>query len=121
MRKTIAVIAAGFLTLTLTACGGSSGSSTEPTPEDPRVDQVEARLQCENAIKNQLKSPGTAEFSSDRDNTYTEIADDGLQVNGWVDSENSFGAQVRGDWQCSVTPAIEEGKFMVSVDSFDQR
>lgn len=125
MKKIITLASAALLALTVAACSGSSSTddSEETTPEVPevtRVSELEARLQCENSVENQLKSPATADFSANRENTYTEIADDGLQVNGWVDSENAFGATVRSEWQCLVTPSGED-QFLVNVENIETR
>lgn len=118
MRTISAGLSAAALALTLTACGGSSGPEA---PEDPRVDETEARLQCERIVENNLRSPGTADFAPNREVTYTEVGTEGLQVNGWVDAENAFGGTIRNDYQCTVEPAAEEGTFSVNLDYLEGR
>jgi hypothetical protein len=56
---------------------------------------------CADQIKEQLKAPATARFSTrDRDHE----AQDGSRYlfTGTVDSENSFGALLRGDFACQI-------------------
>lgn len=66
--------------------GGSSSSDNS----------VEAQIACENRIKDALKSPSTADFNDD-------VTGSGpYKVTGTVDSENSFGAMLRSDFQCTV-------------------
>jgi len=66
-----------------------------PKDHSPRVGG--AIVACENAVETMLKSPSTARFNSaaSGDNPWTIV--------GSVDSENSFGATVRADYQCTVS------------------
>jgi hypothetical protein len=64
----------------------------------PWTDQQQARHACEDAVKAQLKSPATAKFS-DETISRTPIGG-GWDVVGSVDSQNGFGALVRGSWTC---------------------
>jgi hypothetical protein len=75
-----------ILTISSAVGGGSSSSG----------DSVEAQIACEERVKQELKSPSTAEF----DDTVTGSGP--YTVNGTVDSENSFGASLRSNFQCSV-------------------
>lgn len=79
-------------------------------PYDPN-NKYEAISQCEHAVKKRLKSPTTAEF----DLTATGYGT--WTVTGTVDAENSFGAKVRSDVQCSVI--IEGDSARVRVDQLD--
>lgn len=66
--------------------------SSEPGANDDFI----ATQQCEKAVKEQLKAPATAQFNSSAEGggPWTVI--------GTVDAENSFGANVRSDFQCTV-------------------
>ena len=87
----LAVVLLSGASLALTACGGSSDTG----------DQVGAYRSCERAVETTLKAPATADFSGV---TGSEIANsaDVYEVSGYVDSENSFGANVRTSWTCKV-------------------
>lgn len=69
--------------------------------DEPSADtrQLTAQGACEDSVKAQLKSPGSANFS--------EVVfigqDDTIRVSGVVDSENSFGASLRTTWTCVAT------------------
>src|SRR4051794_18512800 len=69
-----------------------AGCSSEPYDPD---NESEARAQCESFAKDRLKSPASADFSlgAARDSG-------GWVVTGTVDSENSFGANLRSDVRC---------------------
>lgn len=72
-------------------------ASCEPdTSEDSTYGAQQA---CEGWVKNQLKSPATADFSG----VVTAGPDEGpWTVTGSVDAENSFGAALRSPWTCTV-------------------
>ena len=83
--------------------GVSGGSKDEPY--DPNW-SGEAITQCEDLVKESLKAPSTAEFDSSASGFGT------WTVTGTVDSENSFGAMLRSEFQCTV---------VVSGDSIKRR
>lgn len=86
-----AVVAAIALSASLAACGGGSDTA----------DQVGAYRSCERAVEASLKAPATADFSGYSGSTITADGEV-YSVSGYVDSENSFGANVRSTWDCQV-------------------
>jgi hypothetical protein len=54
---------------------------------------------CHQAVEEQLKAPGTADFGGE---TVTNVGDR-YTVIGHVDAENGFGAQLRSEWACDAT------------------
>jgi hypothetical protein len=54
---------------------------------------------CHQAVEDQLKAPGTADYGGE---TVTHTGDR-YTVAGHVDSENSFGASLRSEWTCQAT------------------
>lgn len=60
-----------------------------------------AKVMCENFIKDQLKAPATADFSSIFSTTITGSGND-YTVAGTVDAENSFGAKLHSNYTCEV-------------------
>ncbi|QYM63489.1 hypothetical protein [Microbacterium sp. Se5.02b] len=68
---------------------------------------------CEDAIKERLKAPATAEFVSAATGSGT------WTVSGTVDAENSFGAKLRSTYQCSVVIDSEKETVKVRIDSFE--
>lgn len=69
---------------------------------------IEARGYCEDAIRDRLKAPSTAEFESNYSGSGPVI------VTGTVDAENSFGAMVRNTFQCTVT--FTGDTYRISID-----
>lgn len=59
-----------------------------------------AEYACEDFVEDRLKSPGTADFQNA---TVESAGSDTWLVTGTVDSENSFGATMRVDYECTVT------------------
>jgi hypothetical protein len=68
---------------------------SESEPFDPNW-SAEAIAQCEELVVQNLKSPSTAKFDTGATGGGTWI------VTGTVDSENSFGAMLRANFQCTV-------------------
>jgi hypothetical protein len=78
-------------------------------PKDSGPRAGDAIAACERIVSNQLKSPSTADFNSavSGDNPWTVV--------GSVDAENSFGAEVRLDYQCTVRGTT------ATIDTLQQR
>lgn len=78
-----------------TAVFASSVGHHEPlAPTD-----FDARTQCQEWVKEKLKSPSTADFSG-------QVVNGGPSswtISGNVDSQNSFGATVRSSWTCDIS------------------
>jgi hypothetical protein len=93
MYVSLAFVAAALI---LVAVGGGFRQS-EPTPYDPD-NAGEAQAQCRDLVEGSLKAPATAEFG--------ELSAAKLlgewTVTGYVDAENSFGAMLRNNFQCTV-------------------
>jgi len=87
--------------------GGGIWSAFNPSSTAPN--KYEAIRYCEDQVRDQLKAPSTAEFDSDSSSTSSPFV-----ITGSVDSENSFGATLRSDFQCTVT--ISGDSFRAVVD-----
>jgi len=99
----LAPIAIIFIILIMGMIGSSfSDSSTAPN-------KYEAIRYCEDQVRDRLKAPSTAEFDSNSSNTSSPFI-----VIGSVNSENSFGATLGSDFQCTVT--ISGDSFRAVVD-----
>lgn len=87
---------------------GGGGSSSR---DDSLGDSYTARYMCEEFVKDRLKSPGSADFSGQREsNTGTAWTSSGA-----VDSENSFGATMRNTYTCTVRFAGGDKWTLVSL------
>jgi hypothetical protein len=58
-----------------------------------------ASVQCRNFVKDNIKSPSTAKFTTPMT---TKLSDDTFEVVAYVDAENSFGAVVRNLFICRI-------------------
>lgn len=79
--------------MALTGGGGDAG----PAGDSPQVRAAAAELACQDMVRDQLKSPGSAKFS--------DVSSTGAgpwTVTGAVDADNSFGASIRSTWSCDV-------------------
>lgn len=101
MRKVlplIAVISILFLLALINSPNKSSARHAAPTAM-PAPKAIDACAMSHVFIKQQLKSPSTADFAV-CDEPDTVVAHTGNQwtVRSYVDAQNSFGAQLRNDY-----------------------
>lgn len=105
--------------------GGDDASDSTPADETTtteeetfEVTEIEARTQCEDLVEQQLKAPKTADFPwLDGEWKYTPV-DGGYKVESYVDAENSFGAQIRSHFGCTVTK-LDESHVNRTLDYFE--
>lgn len=63
--------------------------------DDSGLDEGALVVACQNAVKNNLKAPSTADFIG-----VPQV--DGMYIRGQVDAENSFGANLRASFRCTI-------------------
>ena len=71
-------------------------SCNQPEINDPIYD---AKVNVEDYVRRNLKSPSTAEFT---EVTVSEVNETTYNVQGNVDAQNSFGAIVRRKFKCQI-------------------
>lgn len=81
--------------------GGSGGSSSGNS--GPNHDKSTAWIMTQDFVEKRLSSPSTAEFPNSS-NSGVEIKQSSTtyNINGFVDSENGFGAMIRTNFQAEV-------------------
>ena len=103
--RTIATTAAALM-LAVTGC------TTEPVNPVADDQSTSAEVMCEEFIERRLKAPGSAEYTkpstTKQDATYSVV--------GAVDSQNSFGAQVRNDYTCVIRSEGDDKWTLVDLD-----
>lgn len=62
------------------------------------VDKYDAEVFAEDFVKEKLKSPSSAKFSSTSEKDIKEIEDNVWEVSGSVEAENSFGANIKNNF-----------------------
>ena len=75
-------------------------------------DQDTVRISCEEKIKEILTSPSTAEFA-DRNEWAFSKNKHTLLVQGYVDSQNGFGAMIRSDFQFEIDRKTNKIKSLI--------
>jgi hypothetical protein len=55
-----------------------------------------------NAVRSELKAPSTASFPCYDNSFVTDNNDGTYTVSSYVDADNSFGAKIRSNWNCTV-------------------
>lgn len=91
-------------------CAAINGHTSTPGTSDYQAD---AQRVCHGFVKDELKSPASAQFSGD---AVTGSGLDWTDV-GNVDSDNSFGAPIRNTFSCEVTYNSADNQWtLVALD-----
>jgi hypothetical protein len=79
----------------------STPTSSTPEPVDEGLTRVRFVRVCHEIITDSLKAPKTAQYREglDEDDAITTVGND-LNLVTYVDSENSFGALIRTNFNC---------------------
>ena len=91
----VVILILGTLTMCNSILNSPTKTGTTAAAESP---QHIAMIACRNAVKAQLKSPSSAQFSGET----VEAAGSIWKVKGNVDADNSYGAAMRLTYQCNV-------------------
>lgn len=85
---------------------GSSGATTYV------ADTTDAKVICQQFVQDKLKAPTTANFAPYSAQTATVVSAGTFDVQGYVDAQNSFGANLRTTYQCRVrAPVARDGTW----------
>lgn len=74
--------------------------NTDDTSNDRNID---AWVCAQNAVQEELKSPSSADFCTYPEATIKDRGNDKYSITGWVDADNSFGANIRTDFTVKLT------------------
>ncbi len=85
-----------FSSIIMASVGGSSSSISEPKQPTAYEYELSASAYSEVYIERLLKSPSTADFCRA---TTTDLGENRWEVVSCVDSQNSFGAMIRSNWE----------------------
>jgi hypothetical protein len=99
-----------FLLLGVPAFESCRGSHSGTTITQADFDNAAYKVATEEVIPKVLKAPATAKFGEKSD-TFIVHAHGIYKVNGYVDSQNSFGAMLRSQYICYVEIAYTNGGF----------
>lgn len=77
-----------------------------------KTDGYDAQVACKDAVKDRLKAPATAKFSNV---DHTSAGAEAWTVTGDVDSENSFGANIRTSWKCEIRIDGSQWRYSITT------
>jgi hypothetical protein len=82
----------------------------KPSPEKEAAKQSEragytAAFVCQDAVRDRLKAPATAEFQAPRNAEIKRYDSGNYEIVSYVDAQNSFGAKLRSPYTCVVAPS----------------
>jgi hypothetical protein len=101
-RKLWPWLLAAVVAFALVSAGAWFLTRSDPAPPATSTTTIEgAYVACEDAVRLRLKAPGTAQFGGRQAST-TNPNQIPIYVTGWVDAENSFGALLRMEYECTV-------------------
>jgi len=66
------------------------------------VDKFDAYAAAQEFVKKSLKAPSTASFPTTNEATVTDLGNGQWRVQAWVDAQNSFGAMLRSNFECTI-------------------
>lgn len=89
--KTIIYLASILL---FVSCGGG---------DNVKHSKFSAAYDSRQFVERLIKSPSTAEYFTDMERHVNRRNDTTFVINGWFDSQNSFGATIRSNYSCIVT------------------
>jgi len=107
----ITLVVFGLVVKCMVCDDGPSSESTTATQQKPKEehDSIAAWVMCQSFVKRSLKAPGSAEFggifAGDWQDPTTHAIHMGggkYRCTGFVDAQNSFGAQIRSQFSLTV-------------------
>lgn len=111
-------------TVLIVKCTSSSVHNSERniTPEEQGRALLESRLsdakyQCREFVSNSLKAPSTAKFQDYNDFYASPNGPGYYRVEGYVDSQNSFGAMIRTNFACELKRSDSGQWLLVNLKS----
>ena len=94
------IFAVLFVAIGGKAVKGLANSIFAQTRDPNTSNDTMAYIQCEDAVRESLKAPSSAEFSGFFGSEVIVQGDRRYAIIGWVDAENSFGAKIRTKYIC---------------------
>ncbi|MTI60240.1 MAG: hypothetical protein FH762_09740 [Firmicutes bacterium] len=98
----------------------ATGSSSEDDATNG-PDKHGARVMAQLFLEDNLKAPSTADYpfwSEDIDEVVTELGNNKYRFRSYVDSENSFGAKVRTNFNIVVQYIGDDEWHLISMDTW---
>jgi hypothetical protein len=117
-KKSSPVITVILILITIICLGifllsrqGNGGTEKSYVPND-----TEASIMCQVFVERQLKAPKTADFPATSQDKVTHTGS-AWTIVSYVDAENSFGAMIRTDYDCTVEYIGNEEWKLISLET----
>ena len=111
----IGIFNMGSYTPSSSSSSSSSPSVSTPSPEEIKNKRrIESIVFAESVIEKTLKAPSTAKFVDVEAYELSNLKDV-WAVNGYVDSQNSFGAMIRSQWEVQLDYRDGKGGTVKSI------
>ena len=84
-----------------------------PSQDTPRAaTKIEAFSVCKQFVTKTLKAPASAKFPASSEAAINLMSGNEFEVRSYVDSQNGFGAMIRGTFICTVKPT-DDGRWQL--------
>lgn len=113
-KKITAIILAVFIFSAFSGIFSDKNTSTKNESAQINEKETQSIVFAENKIENILKSPSTAKFVEVKAYELSNMKDV-WAVNGYVDSQNSFGATIRNQWEVQLDYRDGKGGTVKSI------
>lgn len=111
MKKILLLIGGLVLILIIVRILQDDGKLKKSTPSEYSV-----LATAEEFVKQNLKSPSTAEFSSFNESKINIFEDQECWVSGFVDAQNSFGAMIRNNYVVKMRYNNDNTFTLIDID-----
>jgi len=104
----VLLVLVAFLIMIMSFGSGGSGRSGRSSAPKQAHSELDAWGMCREFVEESLKAPRTAKFPWGYSKFTTHLGGGKYRVRAYVDAQNSFGALVRSDFDCTVQYAGED-------------
>lgn len=91
-----------FIVIILAVIFNLLGGEDNPETETYSASCEDAYVVSTSYVEQRLKSPSSAEFPYDSSTSCSREGNDVFQIDSYVNANNSFGTQIRTDWQAKL-------------------
>lgn len=95
-------IAASLVTLSIFGLLALGSSDSNKSPQASEPDALSAYTMCQQFTEQRLKAPSTAKWPWGYSDKTTDLGGGRYRVRTYVDAQNSFGAMIRNQVDCTV-------------------
>lgn len=108
-----------FLIFSVNSCEKAKNPKLKSSPqtqvEKKDEEGTTAKICAKNEVKKSLKSPSSADFPWNLGSVLSVNQESSYLVKGYVDAENSFGAEIRNSYVC-IVDIVDSEKFICNSE-----